>query len=104
MVTTITTTITTTTVTTTTTTTTTAVAGSIGAVTGIIAVITLIILLTAKELLSSTTYGHQLTSISESPWSVRASLLTERITIPIYSLLFVFMSIVVTEVITILQV
>ncbi len=97
------TTITTTVTTTTTTTTTTAVAGQIGAVTGIIAVIALILLLTAKELLSSSSYGHQLAGTSESPWSFRASLLTERITIPIYSLLFVFTAIVITEVVTILQ-
>ncbi len=97
------TTITTTVTTTTTTTTTTAIAGNIGAVTGIIAVVTLIILLMAKELLSSSTYGRQLVSVDESPWSLRASLLTERITIPIYALLFVFMAIVMTELVTILQ-
>lgn len=97
------TTITTTVTTVTTTTTTTAVAGHIGAVSGIIAVITLIILLTAKELLSSGAYGHRLATVSDSPWSIKAGILTERITVPIYSLLFVFFIIVGTEVITILS-
>ena len=97
------TTVTTTTVTTTTlsTTTTTMAAGNIGTVVGVVAISTLIVLLSVKELLSATEMHGQSVS-NASIWSSRATLLTDKITIPIYSLLFVFAAIVATEIITIL--
>ena len=98
------TTVTTTTTTTTTlsTTTTTMASGYLGASIGVIAIVTLIVLLSTKELLNATE-DYEYSIESATPWSLRAKLFNEKLTIPIYSLFFVFVAILVTEIITILE-
>ncbi|MFO8010449.1 MAG: hypothetical protein R6U89_06495 [Dehalococcoidia bacterium] len=87
-------------ITTVTTATTTITIAHFAAMAGIIAIAALIIFLIAKELIGSAATD---TEDEGSKWGGRAKMLTERINIAIYALLFVFAAIVVTQVITILR-
>ena len=89
-------------ITTVTTATTTITAAHFATMAGIIAIAGLILFLVAKELLGSAKVEAE-DSTSGPAREGRAKLLTEKINIAIYSLLFVFAAIVATQVVTILR-
>jgi len=86
---------------TTTTTTTTVVAAHFATIAGVVAVVALIIFLVMKELLSSTE-ADGVVSTENSGLAGKARLLADRANIAIFSLLFVFVAIVLTKVLEIL--
>ena len=86
----------------TTTTTTTVTTAHLATVVGSVAVVILILFLVAKELLSSVEVDG-VRSVESSGWMGKARLLADKSNIPIYPLLFVFVAIVVTQVMTILK-
>ena len=87
--------------TTTTTTTTTVVAAQFATIAGIVAVVALIVFLVIKELLSSAGSNETVT-VSESGFAGKARILADKANIAIYSLLFVFVAIVLTKILEVL--
>ena len=86
--------------TTTTTTTTTVVAAQFATIAGIVAVVALIVFLVVKELLSSA--GSDESVAVESGFAGKAKLLADKANIAIYSLIFVFVAIVLTKIIEVI--
>ena len=86
--------------TTTTTTTTTVVAAQFATIAGIVAVVALIIFLVGKELFSSAATDNSVSV--ESGFAGKAKLLANKTNIAIYSLLFVFVAIVLTKILEVL--
>ena len=84
-----------------TTTTTTVVAAHFATVATIVAVVALIIFLVVKELLSSNE-ADGAASVEDSDSASKARLLADRANIAIFSLLFVFVAIVLTKVLEVL--